>query len=80
MHDRVYACPAGEELNEECLRLDRVIRVVGFHAFVVFRKDGVGDCKFSEHWVSHSFEDSINPRFSLSPMRSSPHRMHRLCS
>ena len=43
VHNRMDAGSAGEKLNEECFRLDRIIRVVGIHAFVVFRKDGVVD-------------------------------------
>jgi hypothetical protein len=48
-------------LNEECFRLDWIIRVVGLHAFVVFRKDGVVDGEFGEHWVSHRFGGNQTP-------------------
>ena len=61
VHDRVDAGTADEELDEEGLRLHRIIRVVCLHALVVFRKDGVVDCKFGEHWVSHWFEANQSP-------------------
>ena len=80
VQDGVDAGSAGEKLNKEGLRLDRIICVVGFHAFVVFRKDGVADCEFSEHWVSHSFDgNQFRPRHSankvIPPSRLSPSRL-----
>jgi hypothetical protein len=61
MRDGMDAGSAGEKLNKECLCLDGIIRVVGLHAFVVFRKDGVADCEFGEHWVSHCFDGNESP-------------------
>ena len=80
MHDGVDAGPAGEKLNKECLCLDWIIRVVCLHAFVVFWKDGVVDCEFGEHWVSHSFDGNQSPLRSLAnkvipPSHAQPSRL-----